>query len=105
MCYIGMVKPILMALIYHHKAEIQERYIVELAIHDVGKSDKYPEGIKYGLICYDKKTSMKVLMDNHHPKGHHIHVDDCELEYSFSSDSKLLEDFSKLVLDNMGIKL
>jgi hypothetical protein len=59
-----------------HKARLQDRYILEMAIHQVGISAKYPDGIKYGLILVDPKTGKRLLMDNHHPKGAHIHMDD-----------------------------
>jgi hypothetical protein len=38
---------------YYVKNKIQGRYVVELSIHEVGKSAQYPDGIKYGLICKD----------------------------------------------------
>jgi len=38
------------ALVYWHKARLKGRYILEMKIHRVGKSEKYPNGIKYGLI-------------------------------------------------------
>ena len=44
-------------------------------------------------------------MDNHHPKGHHIHLDGEEIFYKFTTWEKLIVDFEKLVLDNMGVKL
>ena len=44
---------------YHHKAVIDERFVVEITLHDISKSKKYPEGLKYGLICFDKKIGKK----------------------------------------------
>ena len=44
-------------------------------------------------------------MDNHHPKGPHVHLDDRELHYDFVNDEKLFDDFEQLVLDHMGVKL
>ena len=79
--------------------------MVELSIHDVGKSIQYPDGIKYGLICKDLKTKKFVLLDNHHPKGHHMHINGDESDYEYVSDEKLIEDFEKLVLKNLGVKL
>ncbi len=57
------------------------------------------------MICVDTKTGKKVLMDNHHPKGHHIHIDDDESEYKYVSDDKLIEDFEKNVFQHLGVKL
>ncbi len=92
-------------LIYRQKAEIQGRFITEIIIYDVGVSRSYPDGIKYSLICVDKKTMKKILIDNHDPKGHHVHIDDNEMSYSFDTTDKLIDDFKKLVLDNLGVKL
>jgi hypothetical protein len=66
---------------YYVKNRIQNRYVVELSIYDVGKSAQYPDGIKYGLICKDLKSGDFILMDNHHPKGPHIHINDQALSY------------------------
>ncbi|MCM2278164.1 MAG: hypothetical protein NDJ89_08815 [Oligoflexia bacterium] len=92
-------------LLYQSKSRVHGRYAVELVVHEVGKSERYPDGIKYGLICFDLKTGRKILMDNHHPKGPHIHIDDLEVSYVFVSDEKLIEDFKELVFEKMGVKL
>lgn len=92
-------------LVYWHKSRIQSHYILEMAIYQVGKSPKYPDGVKYGLILVDTKTGRKVLMDNHHPKGPHIHVDDQELPYTFVDETRLLKDFKALVETYMGVAI
>lgn len=71
----------------------------------MGKSKRYPEGVKYGLILTDSKTGKKVLMDNHHPKGPHIHLGDRELPYDYVDEEKLIKDFKELVLANMEVKI
>jgi hypothetical protein len=38
-----------------------------------------PDGIEYGLICKDLKTGDSVLVDNHHPKCPHVHINDREI--------------------------
>ena len=78
---------------------------MEMAIHDVGKSLQYPEGVKYSLILVDLKTKERVLMDNHHPKGPHFHINEQELPYKYVNDDRLIDDFKRLVLDHMGVKL
>jgi len=93
------------SLVYWFKERIKEHFIVELKIYQVGKSSKYPDGIKYSLICKDLKTERQVLMDNHHPKGHHIHLDDQERQYEFHSTDKIVDDFKKLVLEHFEVKL
>jgi len=44
-------------------------------------------------------------MDNHHPKGPHIHVDDQELPYPFVDEARLLKDFKALVETYMGVAI
>ena len=92
-------------LIFREKNTVRERFIVEYRIHDVGKSRRYPDGLKYAIICFDTKTQKRVLMDNHHPKGHHLHIDDEELPYEFSNIDSLVEDFKKLVFNHLGVRL
>ena len=92
-------------LVYWFKERIQGHFIAELKIYEVGKSSKYPDGIKYGLICKDLKTGRQVLMDNHHPKGHHIHLDDKEQRYEFHGTDGIVDDFKKLVLEHLEVKL
>lgn len=90
---------------FYLKNVLHGRYVVELSIHEVGVSSKYPDGIKYGLICNDLKTGDYVLVDNHHPKGPHAHVNEREFSYTYVDDDKLIEDFKKLVLKELGVKL
>ena len=79
--------------------------MVELSIYDVGKSSKYPDGIKYGLVCKDLKTGKLVLFDNHHPKGPHGHINEHEFVYEYVNDDRLIKDFEMLVLKELGVKL
>lgn len=92
-------------LVYWHKARLRKRYILETEIFQVGKFQSYPDGLRYGLICFDAKTGRRVLMDNHHPKGHHIHLNEKEMPYSFENVDTLIEDFKALVLENLGVKI
>ena len=92
-------------LVLHKKLWIKDRYLLEMSVHQVPKSLKYPQGFKYGMIFIDIKTSAKVLMDNHHPKGPHVHINEYEFTYKFDSIDQLVSDFNKLVLDHMGLKL
>ena len=93
------------SLIYWHKARVKEHYVLEMAIHKIGKTAQYPDGVKYGLIFIDLKSKDRVLMDNHHPKGAHIHVNAQEIAYEYVNEEKLIEDFKGLVLANMGVKI
>tara|TARA_Y100000590_G_scaffold466144_1_gene640583 strand:- start:2806 stop:3024 length:219 start_codon:yes stop_codon:yes gene_type:complete len=61
-------------LIYLFKDYLHEnRYVLEQKIYAVDDFKKFPDGVKYSLILVDLKSGKKVLMDNHHPKSHHIH--------------------------------
>ncbi len=92
------------ALIYYLKEEIRGRYIMELKIHATDDK-RYGDGIKYSLVMIDPKTGDKVLMDNHHPKGPHYHLNANEFKYEYKNDDLLIEDFGKLVLQHFGVRL
>jgi hypothetical protein len=78
---------------------------MELTIHDVGRSARYPDGVKYGLLALDLKSGKRVLMDNHRPKGPHVHLDDRELVYDYRGDDRLIEDFKRLVQEHLGVTI
>jgi len=90
---------------YYVKNTVHDRYVIELSIFEVGVSSKYPDGIKYGLICKDLKTGDYVLLDNHHPKGPHMHINKREFAYEYVDDEKLIDDFQMIVLKELGVKL
>lgn len=92
-------------LVRHEKFWVRRRFLIEIEVHEVPRTNKYPDGLKWGLICMDRMGSKRVLMDNHHPKGPHIHLDDEELEYEFKSLDKLVEDFRKLIREHMGVTI
>ena len=92
-------------LVYWHKARLQGRYILEMEIYEVAKSTRYPDGVKYGLILFDPKTEKRVLMDNHYPKGPHIHLNDQEISYHYINEEKLIKDFKEMIFANMEVKL
>jgi hypothetical protein len=92
-------------LVRYEKFIVRRRYTVEISVHQVPQSGKYEDGLKWGLICVDRVTDMKVLMDNHHPKGPHIHIDTKELPYEFRNLDQLVRDFRKLITEHMGIQI
>jgi hypothetical protein len=68
--------------------------IVEVKIWEVQDIQKYPEGIKYSLYCVDLRTKEVIIgIDNHHPKGHHIHIGSSEFLYQFQDVETLVEYF------------
>lgn len=92
-------------LVRHEKFIVRRRYLIEISIHQLPKSDKYRDGLKWGLICMDQQTDKKVLMDNHHPKGPHIHIDEDEMPYDFKGLDQLVADFRKLIVEHMGVNI
>lgn len=91
--------------LFWHKSRLQDRYVIETEIHEVGDHVRYPDGVKYGLTCVDLITGKRVLIDNHHPKGPHMHLDGKELPYTFIDVPKLMADFKRIVLEHLEVKL
>lgn len=93
------------ALVRHEKFIVRRRYVVEISVHEVRRSGRYKDGLKWGLICVDRVSGKRVLMDNHHPKGAHIHVDRNEMSYEFRGLDELVSDFRRLVTEHMGVQI
>ncbi len=91
--------------IFHHKALLHGDFVLELAINQVDDSIRYPDGIKYSLVCVHTKTGRRVLFDNHHPKGPHLHLDAFEVDYLFVDVPTLMADFKRMVSEHLGVKL
>ena len=89
----------------YDKYQFKSRYTIEISLFEIDDRKRYPNGVKYAVICVDTKTGDKVLMDNHHPKGDHIHFNERQIAYQFESPEKLIEDFKQLVLRELGVKL
>jgi hypothetical protein len=92
-------------LVRREKFIVRRRYLVEITVHQVPRSARYRDGLKWGLICIDRVNSKRVLMDNHHPKGPHIHIDDDELPYDFIGLDELVTDFRRLVTEHLGVQI
>ncbi len=92
-------------LMFWHKDRRPEGVILELKAHEVAVTAEYPDGVRYRMICKSLLTGRFVLMDNHHPKGHHVHVDDQESEYHFRGLEPLVDDFKELVLIHLGVNV
>ena len=92
-------------MVRHEKFIVRRRYVVEISVHLMPKSERYRDGLKWGLICVDQVTGNRVLMDNHHPKGPHVHIDDDELPYDFRGLDQLVTDFRRLINEHMGVQI
>ena len=66
---------------------------------------RYNENIKYSLVFIEPISGKKVLMDNHHPKKPHVHLDDEEFDYMYKSTDQLIDDYKKFVLQHFGVVL
>ena len=63
----------------------------------VEQSTRHPEGVRYQLaFIRSGEKAPAVLYDNHHPKGHHRHVEAREETYSFTVQ-QLIADFNSEV--------
>jgi YD repeat-containing protein len=70
--------------------------IEELKIWEVPVDEKNPDGIRYRLVYIPAgRKSPAVLYDNHHPKGHHKHIEGQEFDYAYSGVDKLIQDFKR----------
>jgi len=57
-------------------------------------SARYPEGVRYRLaFIRSGERTPALLYDNHHPKGHHRHVEMRQDPYNFVTAQKLVADF------------
>ena len=71
--------------------------MAELKVWEVGVSSHYPDGIKYSLFLVQPESGTVLFgMDNHKPKGPHLHVNGREEPYSFTTAEDLIEDFWRL---------
>lgn len=84
-------------ILAHRKWE--ETAVAELKVWKIPISRDYPEGLKFSLFLVSKTTG-KILIgiDNHKPKGPHLHKDEEEIGYNFKSVSELIDDFWDMVL-------
>lgn len=66
----------------------------ELVAWKIPVGPRYPDGIRYRFAFIPAESDRPaVLYDNHHPKGHHKHVDEIESKSSFSGVGRLVEEF------------
>ena len=72
----------------------EEGNLVEMVIWRVEPTSKQPDGLRYRLaFVRTGEEEPAVLYDNHHPKGHHRHLEGVEEPYHFTDARQLIEDF------------
>jgi len=69
-----------------------ELAIAELKIWRVPRSAAYPKGLKFSLFLVSGGQVL-VGMDNHKPKGPHLHLGEREVPYDFRDEQTLVDDF------------
>jgi Family of unknown function (DUF6516) len=69
--------------------------LYEVVLWQVERGVRHPEGVRYRLAFIRKGEQTPALVyDNHHPKGHHRHVEGVEQSYSFTRAERLVADFT-----------
>jgi hypothetical protein len=84
-------------LVFHEKRILLNKAtdqlaVAELRIWKIPKSKSYPQGCKYSLFLI-VAGEVLVGMDNHKPKGPHLHLGNREILYEYVDEKKLLNDF------------
>ena len=69
-----------------------ELAIAELKIWKIPKSKEYSKGVKFSLFLV---SGGQIIfgMDNHKPKGAHLHLGGQEFPYLFQNEANLIKDF------------
>lgn len=69
-----------------------ELAVAELKIWRIPRSKDYPRGIKFALFLVSRGEII-VGIDNHKPKGPHLHLGAGEFPYDFQGERILVDDF------------
>jgi hypothetical protein len=70
--------------------------VVELKVWGLPRSARHPGGRKFSLFLVFQGQVL-VGIDNHEPKGPHLHLDEREFPFHYTDDEQLLKDFWALV--------
>lgn len=79
-------------MITHDKVLLASGVIVEIKVWQILDDERYPDRYKYSLYAV-YGDDVLVGYDNHHPKGHHRHIDGKEESYNFTTLENLKNDF------------
>lgn len=87
--------------ILHQKQVLKHRdgsrlAIFEIIVWKVPVSGNYPDGVKYRAWLSEEGNTLFGL-DNHTPKGHHLHVRNVEVGYVFRGLDALKEDIIAMI--------
>jgi hypothetical protein len=78
------------------RAYLPDLSFIEWSLAEIKPDHWRPHGVKYRM-AWIQNGSCRVLFDNHHGKGDHMHVDGVQKSYAFESFAKLKEDFENEV--------
>jgi len=82
------------AVLLREKTTDEQGNLREMVIWQVEPNPRQPEGIRYRLaLIRAGEKAPAVLYDNHHPKGHHRHIEGVEEAYEFVNVEGLIADF------------
>lgn len=93
------------AVVLREKKTDEQGNLREMVIWRVESNPRQPEGVRYrpAPIRAGQKTPT-VLYDNHHPKGHHRHIEGVEEPYQFVDVDRLIADFMADVARVTGVR-
>ncbi len=78
--------------------------LYEIVLWQVERSLRHPEGVRYRLaFIRTGEETPALLYDNHHPKGHHRHIEGVEQPYFLTTVERLVADFTNEA-DRLGGK-
>ncbi len=81
-------------LVLRERTTDEQGNLLEMVVWHVEPNPRQPDGVRYRLaLVRAGRTSPSVLYDNHHPKGHHRHLEGVEESYQFVDVDRLLADF------------
>ena len=81
-------------LIRRRKWTDERGNLYEIVLWKVEPNPRHPEGVRYRLaFIRSGEEAPALLYDNHHPKGHHRHIEKHEQPYDFVSARQLVADF------------
>ena len=75
-----------------NRIELLDGSFIDRSIEHITPDQWRPHGVRY-RFAWVQGDQCRVLFDNHHGKGDHLHVDDVEKPYRFSTIEKLFDDF------------
>jgi uncharacterized protein DUF6516 len=91
------------AVVLREKITDEQGNLREMVIWQVEPNPRQPEGIRYRLaLILAGERDPAVLYDNHHPKGHHRHLEGVEEPYGFVDVERLIGDFMADVMRVTG---